>query len=59
MTTTKALEKMKERKRTIEKDDEVHVPTKSDEWMDGVSGKFDLFIIRCTAKAEIFGRIIK
>ena len=49
MTTTKALEKMKERKRTIEKDDEVHVPTKSDERMDGAA----------TAKAEIFGRIIK
>ena len=50
---------MKERKRTIEKDDEVHVPTKSDEGMDGVYRRFDLFIIRCTAKAEIFGRIIK
>ena len=58
MTTTKALEKMKERKGTIEKDDEVHVPTKSDEWMDGVYGRFDLFIILCTAKAENFGRII-
>ena len=59
MTTTKALEKMKERKRTIKKDDEVHVPTKSDERMDGVYGRFVLFIIPCTAKAEIFGRIIK
>ena len=55
MTTTKALEKMKERKRTIKKDDEVHVPTKSDERMDGVYRRFDLFIIPCTAKAEIFG----
>ena len=50
---------MKERKRAIKKDDGLHVPTKSDEWMDGVYGRFDLFIILCTAKAEIFGRIIK
>ena len=49
---------MNERKRTIEKDDGLHVPTKSDEWMDGVYGRFDLFIILCTAKAENFGRII-
>ena len=50
---------MIERKRTIKKDDGLRVPTKSDEWMDGVYGRFDLFVILCTAKAEIFGRIIK
>ena len=49
---------MKERKRAIKKDDGLHVPTKSDEWMDGVYERFDLFIILCTTKAENFGRII-
>ena len=36
---------MKERKSTIKKDDGLHVP-ESEEWMDGVYGRFDLFIIR-------------
>ena len=54
-----ALEKMIKGKRTIKKDDGLRVPTKSDEWMDGVYGRFDLFVILCTAKVEIFGKIIK